>query len=108
MDIDTALREIIEAVSLRLGARDLICPLCQGVKWMPPALTVPIEFVFAPGTATLAPTGRVFPMAVLCCDQCGYTVALNLIQLGLWAKWQKASPLVIPSGANGSFHLGAG
>lgn len=108
MDIEIALREIIEAVSLKLGVRDLACPLCQGTRWMPPSLTAPIEFGFAPATANLAPTGRVFPMALLCCDQCGYSVSLNLIQLGLWAKWQALSPLIIPSGPNGKAHIPPG
>jgi hypothetical protein len=105
VEIAVALREILEAINLKLGARDLACPLCQGTRWMPPTLTAEMEVTFASPTATLAPTGRVLPMATLCCDQCGYAVALNLIQLGLWNKWQAQSQLIIPSGANGKAHL---
>ena len=110
MDNDVALREILEAINLRLGPRGLTCPLCEGKVWEPPALTALVQCVFASPTADFAQTNRMFPMAVLCCSGCGYSISLNLIQLGLWNKWQTRSSLVIPSGiqlpSNGALRPG--
>ena len=105
-----ALQEILKAINLKLGPRGLTCPLCEGKTWEPPALTALIQCVFAESEANFAQTNRIFPLAILCCSGCGYSISLNLIQLGLWNKWHTRSSLVIPSGvtlpSNGALRPG--
>lgn len=102
MEMSQIRHDIIEAVSLKLGVKDLACHLCGGVVWTVPTIVTLPEVVFEEGTAFKpAVTGQVIPLAVLTCDFCGYSVSVNLIKLGLWQKWQALSQLILPGTVNG-------
>ena len=84
MSMDSALHQsIIEAISQKIGDRKLVCPISGhteswGVDINRAALPVANEpGVFAP------PGGPFFPVAVIVCEECGYTFLMNLLKLGL-------------------------
>lgn len=111
MDNDVVSKEILDAINSKLGSRGLTCPLCEDKRWNPPGLTTLVQFVVAVAspTANLVPTNQCFPLAVLCCGGCGYTILLNLIQLGIWEKMQSQLSIPVgtslPSSINGAMRL---
>lgn len=95
-------QEIIEAVSRQLGVRDLACSLCGSVVWMPPTIVTLPEVVFEEGVVYKPMlSGQIVPLALLTCSPCGYSVSINLVSLGLWAKWQALSQIILPGTTNG-------
>ena len=74
---------VIEAIVEKLGPRKLVCPISgENSTWevhrylsSHPALEYPAQNPQQAGT--------LFPIAVLMCQDCGYTIFVNLIQLGL-------------------------
>ena len=76
-------RRIYEAIVEKLGPRKLVCPISgEDSTWeinrylsAHPALEHPTQFQLQ-ATAS-------FPVAVLMCQDCGYSLFINLIQLGL-------------------------
>lgn len=76
-------RRIVEAIVAKLGPRKLVCPISgENSTWevhrylsSHPALEHPGVHPFQSGSS--------FPVAVLMCQDCGYSLFINLIQLGL-------------------------
>ncbi|MCY4365001.1 MAG: hypothetical protein OXE17_02060 [Chloroflexi bacterium] len=76
-------QHIIEAISRKIGNRKLVCPVSGhtdswGVDINGAALPVANE----PGGLVSA-HNDVFPVAVIVCEECGYTFLMNLLKLGL-------------------------
>lgn len=76
-------QHIIEAIRRKIGDRKLVCPVsghteAWGVDINSAALPVANE----PGSLVAAQNG-VFPVAVIVCEECGYTFLMNLLKLGL-------------------------
>lgn len=75
---------IIQAINAKLGPRKLVCPISgEGAAWevlnystLLPAIETP------PGTLPMN-VGPTLPLAVLMCKDCGYSMLINLIQLGI-------------------------
>lgn len=84
MAMDAVLHQrIIEAINRKIGDRKMVCPISGhtdswGVDVNGAALPVANE----PGVF-VSPGGTVFPVAVIVCEECGYTFLMNLLKLGL-------------------------
>ena len=77
---------ILEALTEKLGGRILICPISgEAVTWNVDARTTALSVNDTPDKPLIV-SKRVFPMAVLTCSDCGYTMLINLITLGVAEK----------------------
>ena len=73
----------------------IVCPLSKDSDWQ-----VQNHLAMIPATddATVALSGTSFPTAVLLCQNCGYTLLVNLYSLGL-AEYFELMPEVKPHGS---------
>ena len=84
MAMDAALHQrIIEAISRKIGDRKLVCPISGHTdSWGVDVHSTALPVANDPGIF-IPPGGPVFPMAVIICEECGYTFLMNLVRLGL-------------------------
>lgn len=76
---------VISAIQAKLDGRKLVCPVSQDSTWevqeywgILPAFNQPSDMLPA-----LSSTRNSFPLAVLVCGTCGYSMMFNLLSLGL-------------------------
>jgi hypothetical protein len=76
-------QKIVEAINKKVGDRKLECPISGHTdSWGVNISSASLPAVDVPG-AYAVPGGPVFPVAVVVCQECGYTFFMNLVQLGL-------------------------
>ena len=93
--MDAAKQQIvIQAINAKLGTRKLVCPISgDAAVWEVLEYSTSVPAIDIPGTLPMN-LGPTLPLAVLMCKDCGYTMLINLIQLGI------AKELDIPVSAN--------
>ena len=84
-EADSYTRLVIDAIEAKIGDRTLTCPVSQDAAWevqeywgMLPASNQPGDML-----PSLSATRSSFPLAVLVCGTCGYSMMFNLLSLGL-------------------------
>ncbi len=84
MAMDPALhRSIIEAINRKIGDRKMVCPVSGHTdSWGVDVNGAALPVANDPG-AFVPSGGTVFPVAVIVCEECGYTFLMNLLKLGL-------------------------
>lgn len=76
-------RQIIDAIKRKIGDRELVCPVSGHTDaWGVDTSSAALPAVDKPG-AFVPPGGPVFPVAVIICEECGYTFLMNLVRLGI-------------------------
>ena len=74
---------IIQAINAKLGPRRLVCPISgEGAAWEVLNYGTLLPAIETPGTLPMN-AGPTFPLAVVMCMDCGYSMLINLIQLGI-------------------------
>ena len=77
---------ILEAINEKLGQRTLVCPISGAeATWQVEARMAAVRAVEDFPTS-IAQNGSLFPLAVVTCQHCGYTIFVNLIALGVAPK----------------------
>ena len=77
---------IVSAINEKLGSRKLMCPISgDQSSWIVNTSTTSVPAITNP-SGPVRPNSPTFPLAVLICQHCGYTLFVNLIQLGLAAE----------------------
>ena len=84
MAMDSAQHQrIIDAIKRKIGDRELVCPISGHTDaWGVDTSSAALPAVDRPGTF-VPPGGPVFPVAVIICEECGYTFLMNLVRLGV-------------------------
>ena len=84
MSMDSALHQnIIDSIRRRIGDRELVCPVSGHTdSWGVDVNSAALPVANDPG-ALLPLGGPYFPVAVIVCEECGYTFLMNLVKLGL-------------------------
>jgi hypothetical protein len=81
---DAYTRMVIDAIRSKIGGRELTCPVSQDSQW-----EVQEYQGVLPATdqhndpQALTEMSLSFPLAVLMCETCGYSMMFNLFALGL-------------------------
>ena len=85
--MDTAKHQrVIQAIYAKLGPRKLVCPISgEGAVWEVLINSTSLPAIDIPGTVPGYGGSPTFPMALLMCKDCGYSMLINLIQLGVAA-----------------------
>ena len=85
---------VIDAIEAKIGDRALTCPVSLDSHWEVQEYwgMLPASNQFGEALPTLAQLSNSFPMAVLLCGTCGYSMMFNLFTLGL------AEELGLPEG----------
>ncbi len=74
--------QIIAALTKKMGTRELICPITGSTTWTVGEYTTVLPALEDPAKSSVHLARRI-PLAVVMCDQCGYTFFVNLMLLGL-------------------------
>lgn len=76
-------QRIVEAINNKLGDRKLECPISGHTdSWGVNITSASLPAVDVPGSYA-PPGGPVIPVAVVICQECGYTFFMSLVTLGL-------------------------
>ena len=76
-------RLITNAIAQKLGARTLICPISgPDATWAIQRQSTTLPALDQPGDAP-SMRGPAYPLAIVVCEDCGYSFLVNLIKLGL-------------------------
>ncbi len=72
----------------KMGDRRLVCPISgPEAKWSIHPKTASVYAVGAPNELPVqSMPSQAYPLAVIICEDCGYTIFVNLIKLGLAAE----------------------
>ena len=73
------LQRLLEVLKLRTGGRAFTCPILGHNAWRLDDAWAAVPSGATPNNIDL---GKIFPMAVLLCTNCGNTHFLNLITMG--------------------------
>ena len=74
---------IVQAINAKLGPRKLVCPISgDDAAWEVLNYGTCLPAIDIPGDQPMN-GGPAFPLAVLMCKDCGYSMLINLIQLGI-------------------------
>ena len=84
MNTDSYARMVIDAIESKTGGRTLTCPVSQDNRWEVQVYqgVLPATDQFDNAQA-LAEMTLSFPLGVLMCKTCGYSMMFNLFALGL-------------------------
>ena len=81
---DSYTRMVIDAIQSKIGGRELTCPVSGDANWevqeYQGALPATDQFN---DVQALTEMNRSFPLAVLVCKTCGYSMMFNLFVLGV-------------------------
>ena len=74
---------VLDAINEKLGNRRLSCPISgELASWSIHANSTIVPALDTP-TTPVSSSSHSFPMAVVLCEHCGYTIFVNLIKLGI-------------------------
>ena len=75
---------IVQAIKAKLGPRKLVCPISgDAAAWEVVNCGTNLPVIDTPGTLPPYGASPTLPLAVLMCKDCGYSMLINLIQLGI-------------------------
>lgn len=76
------LRVVLDAINAKVSPRPLNCPVTGDANWQLESLIALLPATEAPSSIGIL-SGPRFPLALLNCQTCGYTMMFNLVTLGL-------------------------
>jgi hypothetical protein len=74
---------ILDAINKKLGSRTLVCPISgDHSSWEIGEYSTAVPAIETPGENPVS-SSRSYPLAVVICQECGYSFFVNLIILGV-------------------------
>lgn len=83
-------REVLNAVSKRMGGRPLLCEICGGSRWHGGDVVALHPTQSGTPVGTLNVGGPFLPMFILTCEICGNSKFLNMVRLGFFPPMDNA------------------
>ena len=81
---DSFTRVVVDAIQSKIGGRALTCPVSQDSRWEVQKYQGVLPATDqSDGVRPLTEMNRSFPLAVLVCETCGYSMMFNLFALGV-------------------------